>query len=303
MKYISLDIINKCLICNQKLEDIKVQIGRKPNKYNIWYFLEHLKLHSISILDYLIKYEKLNIPKCECGICNQDSYPTTKGKFLYWRSYICGRYSGTLEWAKKAKETRKGSGNPMYKKKAWNKDIDKNSEYSKKMSSLRLGTKCSKESKQKMSDSAKNRKNHGHTGCKHTEENKQKFRENTLRMIKEGKYPQTRSLPHQKFANYLDKAGIEYIEEVINGSWCFDFYIPKLNLYIEIDGDYFHSNPNIYPNGPKTKTQKINWYRDIKKNEFCVKNNIQLIRFWENEVLNYHQKIQDFICQQKKLLE
>jgi very-short-patch-repair endonuclease len=91
---------------------------------------------------------------------------------------------------------------------------------------------------------------------------------------------------------------IEYMEEYSISIWSTDFYIPELNLYCEIDGDYFHSNPLIYPNGPVTKTQKINYSKDISKNKFFEKNNLHLIRFWESEILNNPEEIK---CKLKKL--
>ena len=49
----------------------------------------------------------------------------------------------------------------------------------------------------------------------------------------------------------------------------FDFGCKEQRILIEVDGDYYHSNPIFYTK-PKTKTQKINHYRDKKKNEFGV---------------------------------
>ena len=170
----------------------------------------------------------------------------------------------------------------------------------KKISENRKGIVISEETKNKMSVSAKKRKIHGHTGHKHSELNKQKFRENTLRMIQEGKYKQTRTKPHILFYEMLKRINVKFCEECIEQPWIFDFYLPELNYYIEVDGDYFHSNPKIYPNGPKTKTQKINWYRDIKKNEFCTKNNLKLLRFWESDILNHIDLIEEQICKLKK---
>jgi len=48
--------------------------------------------------------------------------------------------------------------------------------------------------------------------------------------------------------------------------YSFDIFLKDLNVFIEIDGDYWHTNPKFYKNGPETKSQKINFYRDNKKN-------------------------------------
>ncbi len=97
----------------------------------------------------------------------------------------------------------------------------------------------------------------------------------------------------------LSSLSIIYKEELTLDCWSVDIYLPDYNTYIEVDGDYFHSNPKIYPNGPKTNTQKINWYRDIKKNEYYKKNNIKVLRFWESDILNDRNYI---ICNLKESL-
>ena len=69
-----------------------------------------------------------------------------------------------------------------------------------------------------------------------------------------------------------------------------DFYFPKINLGIEIDGDYWHANPAKYketdkmhyPHGdiPAKEVWEKNQIREEK-----IKEKIDLIRFWESEVL------------------
>jgi very-short-patch-repair endonuclease len=118
-------------------------------------------------------------------------------------------------------------------------------------------------------------------------------------MIKDGKFSQIKSKPHIKFQEILKELNIDHEEEKILDVWCFDFYVSKCNIYVEVDGDYFHSNPKFYPNGPKTNTQKINWYRDIKKSRYCLENNLKLLRFWECDILNNPEEIK---CKLKELL-
>ena len=151
----------------------------------------------------------------------------------------------------------------------------------------------------KQSESAKKRIIHGHSGHKHSKESKEKMRQATMLRIHNGEFKQTKTKPHKEMYSILVKLNIDFREEEIVHSWAFDFYLPKYNTYIEVDGDYFHSNPKLYPNGPITKTQKINAYRDNKKNEFCIVNNLKLIRFWESDILNNKEYI---ICKLEKLL-
>ena len=61
----------------------------------------------------------------------------------------------------------------------------------------------------------------------------------------------------------------------------FDFYFPKYNMCIEFDGIQ-HFEINKYFGGEKSfEDQKI---RDEIKNEYCIKNNIKLIRINFKEI-------------------
>lgn len=183
----------------------------------------------------------------------------------------------------------------MYNKKPWNKGL--HYEFVK-----RQGVPLTEEHKNKIRD-AHDRGCYigkGMTGKKHSKESKQKMREATLHNIKKGVFKQARSAPHIKFSIILDELKVKYKEEKIVGYWSFDFYLTEYNLYIEVDGDYFHSNPKVFPNGPKTKTQKVNFYRDKKKNQYCTDNNLKLVRFWEFDILNKPETVK---CKLQKLLE
>ena len=104
--------------------------------------------------------------------------------------------------------------------------------------------------------------------------------------------------PHLKVAEILQDLGIAFQEEYVIKYWSFDFYLTDLHVLIEVDGDYFHSNPKFYTK-PRTKTQKINAYRDKKKNDFCFENNHALIRIWEDDIINNEEEIK---CKLRKLL-
>ena len=48
---------------------------------------------------------------------------------------------------------------------------------------------------------------------------------------------------------------------------------------------------------PKPKLRK-----SIKKNQFCLENNLRLLRFWECDVLNNQEQIKEqILCNLKKL--
>jgi G:T-mismatch repair DNA endonuclease (very short patch repair protein) len=203
-------------------------------------------------------------------------------------------------------ESRKGVGNPRFGMRPWNYDLTKETSASlMSVSKKHMGKIVSEDTRQKQSDRAKLRLIHGHTGKKHSAETIAFLRHNTLEMIRSGVFSQFVSKPHVAFALLLDEMGVEYVEERRVGFFSFDFYLTDYDVYVEVDGDYFHSNPSVYPEGPVTKTQKINYYRDMKKNEFCKERGIRLMRFWECQIMKDRNTVKDILerevtCKQKK---
>lgn len=295
---ISKTVWEKCLICNKSLKKIKQEQGGQ-NVYFSKAFQNHLSIfHKINITDYFYNIVKLPKKYCPCGLCNKILKISRRSADFDYYKIACGRNNGLLRWSEEAKINRRGSGNPMYQKKPWNLNLTKYNHPSIMESAKKItGRKVGLETRNKQSVSAKKRLIHGHTGYHHTEETKEKSRQRTLQMIKEGKFKQTKTTPCKVFEQILTEIGITFESEYIISPYSFDYRVGS--YLIEIDGDYFHSNPKIYPNGPKTKTQKINFYNDQRKNNFCKQNNLLLIRIWESDILN---NSQDIICKLKPLL-
>jgi very-short-patch-repair endonuclease len=99
----------------------------------------------------------------------------------------------------------------------------------------------------------------------------------------------------EKIFNWLIKHNILFKREKIfndckyNSFLYFDFYLPKHNLCIEFDGKQ-HYEPIEFFGGEEgfIETQK----RDKIKNEYCVINNIKLIRIRYDENIEY--KLNEF---------
>lgn len=290
-----------CKICQMTMKEIKRTIGGS-GVYNQQAFIKHIETnHNITIEDYFTQYCKLIQPICICGYCNRTTkIRRTSGSNMYWREYACGFYKGLQEWSEKAKTERKGAGNPMYGKEPWNLGLDINHPSIKKYADKNRGVPLTDEHRQKLCDArARSPVKARHT-TPHTPETCEKLRQNTLRMYEQGLFKQTKTKPHIIVCSILDELDIVYEEEKVNGYFSFDFYIPDKDLYIEVDGDYFHSNPQRYKNGPQTKIQKINYARDIAKNKYCKQSGINLVRFWEYDIVNKREEVK---CNLKKLLE
>mgnify|MGYP001583285310 CR=1 FL=1 len=67
---------------------------------------------------------------------------------------------------------------------------------------------------------------------------------------------------------FLISLNVFYEQEYKIGRYAIDFYIPRLNLAIECDGNYWHRNKS----------------RDKKKNAFLKTNHIKLLRLTEDEI-------------------
>lgn len=287
-----------CKICNSQIKDLSKDFGGSGIFYTE-VFVKHLQEHhDITPEEYFQKI--YNRPRCSCGICKQYVNLRWKGKSNFsWRQYKCGRNNGVKKWSEEAKQSRLGKNNPMYHKTPWNKNKTKeDSESLMNISNKMTGRNVSEQTRNKQSESAKKRQLHGHTGFKHSEESKAKMRQSTLSMIKKGKIKHTKTKPHLALAEILTELGIAFQEEYVIKHWSFDFYLSDFHVLIEVDGDYYHSNPKFYSQ-PTTNTQKINYYRDQKKNEFCQSNHHALIRIWEDDIIN---NTEDVRCKLKKLL-
>lgn len=74
-----------------------------------------------------------------------------------------------------------------------------------------------------------------------------------------------------------------YIREIKS---IYDFKIKGKNILIEVDGDFWHCNPNSNFSEPKYETQFSNLKQDEIKNKWCENNGFKLLRFWELDINN-----------------
>jgi len=81
----------------------------------------------------------------------------------------------------------------------------------------------------------------------------------------------------------LRPLNIKYITQKKVANKYYDFYIPKYNLLIEVDGDYFHAKNR---DKKLNAIQKKNIMNDHKKNSIAKGKGYKLIRFWESDIKN-----------------
>lgn len=87
--------------------------------------------------------------------------------------------------------------------------------------------------------------------------------------------------------NVLEKLNLNYVQqfEAKSIGRFYDFLLTDYRILIEIDGDYWHMNPDIYQS-PINSIQKRNKRVDELKNKWALTNCYILLRFWEKDIYN-----------------
>lgn len=118
-----------------------------------------------------------------------------------------------------------------------------------------------------------------------SEEWKQESRERQARMLKENKFSFVETKPQLIMNDILKKNNISYKREEVFGFYALDNYLIDYNLMIEVQGDYWHCNPNIF----KDKMNNMQFHRitaDKAKHTY-IKNfyKIEILYVWESELI------------------
>lgn len=79
-----------------------------------------------------------------------------------------------------------------------------------------------------------------------------------------------------------------YVREI---KGIFDFKISNKKILIEVDGDFWHCNPNTKHKEAIYEAQKSNLIQDEIKNKWCETNNYKLLRFWETDINDNRDKV------------
>jgi hypothetical protein len=241
-------------------------------------------------------------PKCECGCGEKPPFISIGKGFSRFVKGHHNRVKGknnfhkNPETRKKVAETQKKNWKEGKYKGWWEdkseetiKKIDgikeklrNNKDRGKKISKKLKGIPKTEESKRKLSISQKKR----------YEDNPQlkvNLSKNKLEWMRKNSKVKTSNLEN-KFMIILDKLGyiqdIDYIHNhlISNIKTFFDFYLPKKNIIIEVDGDFYHCNPNSNYSIPEYEIQKKNLSNDKRKTTWCQNHNITLIRYWEKDI-------------------
>lgn len=259
------DIVNDYLL-GLCFEDLVVKYSIPRNNIKNILNLSNVKLRSNSESKQTIQY--------------QEKYTSTIKE-----KYGVENVSTILEVKEKKKQTSlKNSGyinnfcNPIIKENAFNNiDFKKVAETGKKSNLLKYGV----ENVAQIPEIAeKISKSHLKLQSKYSYEerliNTQKARESC-------KYESSLEL---RIQSILDSLLIEYTRNRFLGNYNFDF-IFKNKIILEIQGDYWHGNPNKYKENDILfggKTAKMIWNKDLKKKEFVEKRGFKIFYLWETDI-------------------
>jgi len=163
-------------------------------------------------------------------------------------------------------------------------------EHKRKVIESKKDTKCSEKTKEKISKKNK--------GKKRSEEFKRKDRERALFRVQTQHGPYKDTKPELKMKEILNELNISFKHQFRLGNHSFDFHLLNTNILIEVDGDYWHSNPKkfIKLNNTQLKIKE----RDKKHNEIAKTNNFILLRFWENDILNNTEEVKNKLAKTLK---
>ena len=292
----------KCNKCDKEYDNLKSLGSHRFQK------------HGIKPKDTYDEYVLNNEPKlCECGCGEEPKFLTiTNG----YRDYIRGHAARVNNnWGHNPEALRKSHGTQkkMYESgelTIWNKgltiddprvkdNINKvmsNPERGKNISKALTGVEKSDEHKEKLSEVAKERWSSPEEREKQSHRRMVWMRENDYTVNSRTEEIVNTILKTLDLVEDVDYERQSYVRDI---KAYYDFKIFKNNTYIEVDGDFWHCNPDTKHNEPLYEAQFKNIERDKVKTKWCEDNGYPLIRFWENDINN---NLDDVINKLKLLL-
>ena len=140
---------------------------------------------------------------------------------------------------------------------------------------------------------------------------KKKVLTNVVKKVK--KHPQygTSKLEDDFAKQFLDKLGVKYQHqfEAKDIGRFYDFYCPEEHLIIEIDGDYWHGNPDKYSDDDLKWHQKKARRVDEHKNKWALMHGIPILRIWESDIRKNPKSVMKMLketfhkCKEKNIIE
>ena len=126
---------------------------------------------------------------------------------------------------------------------------------------------------------------------KYAAENRELISQRAIKAMKNKKYKKT--VPEQRTEEQLLRLNIPYkYNKIIPNIGQFDFIISN-SIILEVHGDYWHGNPDIYGEGkrPLNERQIYKQKRDREKKQLVTDQGYKIYYIWETDIKNENWKV------------
>ena len=256
-----------------------------------------IQKHSISSEEIYINYVLNGVkPKCECGCGEIPSFiSVVKGYSKFIQSHhnrVPGKnnYHKNPETHQKAINTQKKNWEEGKYKGWWE---DKTPDTIKKIEGIKNKLRNDKERGKKISKKLKGKPKSEESKIKNSISQKKRYIDNP-KLKEELSKKRTKWLKTKlsnkktkieiKFESILNLLGVKYEYQYEFKKRLFDFKLVDKDILIEVDGDFYHCNPNTKHSEVIYETQKLTKKNDEYKNTLCQNHGMRLLRYWEKDI-------------------
>lgn len=269
--------------------------GKEFEKY-ISIVKHNSRKHKIGPEDTYIEYLLDGVaPVCECGCGEKTHYSyELKGfcKFILGHAARVHNNWGNNPNFKELKQKSADTQRKLHqegKLTIWNKGLTIEDErvknnIEKVLASPDRGKKISEKLKgQKKSEETKQKLRESQIISWSNPEKREKQSKRQIKILTDKNHNNKKTILESKFEELLQSFNIEYKYQYPVETGIFDFFVPSKNLLIEVDGDFYHCNPDKVLE-PKYPIQFRTIINDRRKNLISERNNFTLLRFWESDI-------------------
>lgn len=129
----------------------------------------------------------------------------------------------------------------------------------------------------------------------HSEETKKKLSRVTTEYMARGIVSRVSRL-EKKVGSLIETIGLKVVPQYgVRGDRgryvaVADFFLPEFDLLVEVNGTYWHADPRVYPNGPKTAAQIRTKRRYDRKMRRLKSLGYRVVEIWEKDFKKDPQK-------------
>ena len=274
-----------CKICQKECEGLNSLRSHSIQKHNI-------SSEQIYI-DYVLNGVK---PTCECGCGKTTKFLSVGRGYSKFIQSHHNRVPGKNNFHKDPKTHQKAIET---QKKNWKEGKyvgwweNKTPETLEKIEGIKEKLRNDKERGKKISKKLKGVPKTEMSKIKNSKSQKIRYKNNpklkedaSIRRIKwlKSNLSNKKSKLESKFETILNLLNINYEFQHEFQKRLFDFKIKDKNILIEVDGDFYHCNPNTKHSEVLYETQSLTKKNDNYKNTLCQNHGMILLRYWEKDI-------------------